>query len=300
MTKYSVKSEMVERFLRDTLIVVVLYKTELYNSITYQSLEKSLQKSQLRQKADLLVYDNSPVGNDLIWESKEEKHFNISYIHDPSNPGVSKAYNKAADLANAKKKTLLLVLDQDTNLPNDVLFRYAHDVKSFPNFPLYAPQIYSEGLLYSPCRYIFQKGSNLLGIEAGVHLTKNRSVINSGLLVDLAAFHQVSGYDEEVQLYFSDHVFFDRIKRHFPKFVIVNCQLEHELSSVDYRDLPTALTRFAYYCRGARQASRNNVLLYANHGIMVGLRSLVMSYRCRSLDFVNVFIRNFVGKYKNS
>ncbi len=287
----------VEEFLDNTLIVIVLYNLSLHDTITYQALDKILQEYKSERSVDLFIYDNSPIAYTSVDAVNGNSKFNVDYLHDPTNPGVSKAYNRAADWASDKEKKWLLVLDQDTDLPADGLLRYAQAVESFPDFPLYAPQVYSGGLLYSPCRYVFHKGSNLRSIDPGVHKTRYRSVINSGLLLYLSAFHEVGGYDEEVQLYFSDHVFFDRIKKYFPNFVVINCRLEHQLSSVDYNDLSTALTRFAYYSRGARQASHNRNYIYAKHSIMVGLRSLVMCYRFRSLKFASVFKRNFFGKF---
>ncbi|WP_018617642.1 hypothetical protein [Spirosoma luteum] len=290
---HDIEQDLVGEFLQNTLIVIVLYNFNLYDSITYKCLEEAFVRKS-KQKIDLFIYDNSPVADIHLGEFTSNSKFNLLYLHDPSNPGVSRAYNRAADWAKSKDKKLLLVLDQDTKLPAEGLVCYAQAVTSFPEFPLYAPQVYSGGILYSPCRYVFQKGSNLKGIDPGVHQTRYRSVINSGLLINLFAFHKVGGYDDEVQLYFSDHVFFDRIKKYFPRFVVIKCRLEHQLSSVDYNDLSTALIRFAYYSRGARQASHNNNYQYAKHSIMVGLRSLAMSYRFRSLQFLSVFKENFL------
>ncbi len=277
----------------DTLVVIVLYNTSLSESITFQTLEKSFYRGDISFKIDLLVCDNSLVEQTNIDETNKNGHFTIRYLHDPENPGVSQSYNRAAELAGVFHKKWLLILDQDTEIPQNAVSVYQKTVNQFPDYPVYAPQLYSGSLLYSPCQYWFRKGSNLPAVQPGVHKMQNRNVLNSGLLIDLNAFRKVGGYDEVVQLYFSDFVFFDKMKKHFRKFVVIDCRLEHQLSSVDYSNITVALTRFSYYCEGAKQASRDNLFVYLNQWLLLGFRSLLMSYRFRSLMFLKVFLKIF-------
>lgn len=284
----------VEKFWQDVLTVIVLYNSTLQESATFQSLKTSVFKCGLKNGLDILICNNSLMNEIDIEKENEEGLFHLYYLHDPKNPGVSQSYNRAAELAGIKNKKWLFILDQDTILPIDLPIQYQRNVSNLPNYPIYAPQVYSDKALFSPCRYLFMKGSNLPSIEPGVHLMIKRNVLNSGLLIDLGAFYQAGGYDETVPLYFSDFVFFDRLKNHFKTFVVLKCCLNHQLSSVDYTNTAHALTRFSYYCVGARQASLSNECAYLNYAVTVGLRSIVMSYRFQNLRFLRVFVKDFI------
>lgn len=280
----------------NTLVVIVLYKIPLCESPTYISLEKSISACFYPASINLLICDNSPIEQTNI--NHDNKFFNIWYLHDLSNPGVSQPYNRAAELAGVQGKKWLLVLDQDTWLPEDTIRQYQQAVTDFPNFPIYAPQIYSGSLLFSPCLYRFKKGMNLSSIKPGIHLMKNKNILNSGLLICLRAFYKAGGYDEAVQLYFSDFVFFDRLKTHFREFIVIDCHLNHQLSSVDYTNIETALDRFTKYCIGARSASRSNnsLIAHLNYTITIGLRSIIMCLRFNNLIFIKVFIDYYLRK----
>ena len=53
-----------------------------------------------------------------IVDGAELDGFRIHYISDPTNPGVSKAYNVGFELARQLNKKWLLLLDQDTVFPD--------------------------------------------------------------------------------------------------------------------------------------------------------------------------------------
>lgn len=287
----------ISEFWQDVLTVIVLYNSTLQESATFQSLKVAISEYDLQFGLDVLICNNS-VANEVDLEKENKDGLCRLYnLHDPKNPGVSQSYNRAAELARIKGKKWLFILDQDTVLPTDLLVKYQRDVSNLPNYPIYAPQVYSDKALFSPCRYLFMKGSNLLSIKPGVHSMINRNVLNSGLLVDLDAFYQAGGYDETVPLYFSDFVFFDRLKKYFKAFVVLNCRLDHQLSSVDYTNTAHALLRFSYYCLGARQASSSKKYVYFNYAVTVGLRSIVMSYRFQTLRFLKVFVKDFITQH---
>lgn len=282
--------------LKEALLVIILYKTTLLDSLTFQSLMAAVRSYKSAEPIDLLIYDNSPTVSLNINQLNEEGLFRLYYLHDPLNPGVSRPYNRAAEIANVKNKQWLFLFDQDTVIPVDGLSGYNKAVMTYANFPIYAPKVYDGRSFFSPCRYWFWRGSNLPDIDPGIHLMAHRNVLNSGLLISLNAFQLAGGYDEEVPFYFSDFVFFDRLKKHFREFIVVDCQLEHQLSSADFSDITLAITRFTYYCRGARQASRSKKWSYLMYALTVGLRSLKMSYRFKSIEFVKLFVTIFFIK----
>lgn len=280
------------------LFVIVLYKMPLTDSLTFQSLEVAVHSFFPDYKIDLLICDNSPIPQFNVNELIENKCFNLYCLHDSSNPGISLSYNKAVELASIKNKKWILFLDHDTNLPSHALSQYVDALRLWPGYPLYAPQVLSDGILLSPCKYILYRGSHLKSIMAGVHKTTNRNVLNSGLLIDLKAYERVGGYDEQVWLYFSDFTFFNKIKRQYKDYVVIDCRVEHSLSSSDYSNYDLAMKRFKYYCEGAKAASEleNNTLAYISYRLTVGLRSVKMTKRFKTINFFKIYLNTFFNR----
>ena len=282
-------------FWSNTLVVIVLYNIDLYDSLTFTSLRNAAINFDNSLKINLLIYDNSLHRKNYFKIIKEDSRFNVECVHNPENPGVSKAYNQAAKLAEKMDMNWLIILDQDTKLPDQFIYQYEHAANKFPDFPLYAPKVYDGSILFSPCRYHLNKGSNLKNIRPGVHPMKNKNVLNSGLLIRLESFLKVGGYDETVSFYFSDFVFFNRLKKQFQKFVVVDCRLEHQLSSVNYDDTQEALNRFVKYCVGAYAASKSekSLLNYWLYVLTIGGRGLLMSIRLNDVSFFRTFFKIF-------
>lgn len=281
-------------FINDTLIVIVLYNCPLYKSTSFLSLRDAAIFRNFNNNIDLMVYDNSKE-NQYEHDKDHGNNLNISYFHDPNNPGVSKAYNFAGKTANKLSKKWLFILDQDTFLPPDILTCIQVGLNDFPNFPVYAPKLYNRDLLLSPCKYYLYKGSNLTNISSGIHKMKYKNVLNSGLLVDLNAFNAVGGYDESVQLYFSDFAFFDKLKKVYKTFIVLNCSIDHQLSSIDYSDLKFALKRFQLYCKGANEFSKKSAIKYVINMFNIGIRSMLMSYRFKNTEFIKLYAKTYLG-----
>jgi rhamnosyltransferase len=278
------------------LFVVVLYKIILDESLTYKSLGKSIEEFCHDLRVDLLVCDNSSNPQIIKEDADSNRQFNIYYLHDSGNPGISLSYNRAAELASVKEKSWLLVMDQDTVFPVDAINKYVQSLNQYPNFSLYAPKVRGiDGLLLSPCGYKFYRGYPLQDLPVGINSSAGRNVINSGLLLDLEAYKSIDGYDERVWLYYSDFVFFNRLKKKYNEFVIVNCQLNHELSASDYTDYAFAMKRFQYYCEGAKAASLcdRNFVSDISYRLTVGMRGMLMTWRFKKISFFKVFLQNF-------
>src|SRR5215469_5493045 len=105
-----------EELLDDVLCVIVLYKCDLKNSVSFNSILKAAKGSKGTLK--LLLYNNSPEIN-IDTSAYEQEKINVSLINDYTNSGVSTAYNFAHSMAKEEGKKWLLLLDQDTQLPPD-------------------------------------------------------------------------------------------------------------------------------------------------------------------------------------
>src|SRR5437762_1041302 len=80
-------------YLNPIMAILVCYQQRIETAETLLSLSRSL--GSMKSRLDLVIYDNSrtPMLNSRASVPKE---FNVTYLHDPSNPGVSKSYNKGA------------------------------------------------------------------------------------------------------------------------------------------------------------------------------------------------------------
>jgi len=83
-------------FFSDVLGIIVLYNTRVTESKTISSLNEALTIS--NTYLDVIVYDNS-LNRTADKNNFKYGRLNIRYVHDPSNAGVSKAYNWGAKYA---------------------------------------------------------------------------------------------------------------------------------------------------------------------------------------------------------
>ncbi len=245
------------------LIVLVLYKQKLQETASYQSLMAAWPSSTCMK---LLVYDNSPAAQ-FIDQTLDRPLF--QYIHDPSNPGVGKAYNVAANMAREEGYRWLMLMDQDSTFPVNIFDEYAASIQAFPHVLIFGPRLFDDRGLLSPFGRGKTSGRRLGKISPGLHSLSDVAIINSGLLIDVGAFHQSRGYDERLPLDFSDINFISRFSKISTDLVVVDIagrQVHSDQPDTGYQD---ALLRFGHYLQAAR--------------VMANLEHASFSYRLRSL-----------------
>lgn len=270
-------------------VVIVLYNTRLSNSVTFQSLTNSIKENE--NKITLIIYDNSPERQDINFS--EYLMWDIKYIHDKSNPGVSTAYNKAAKVASELNKIWILLTDQDTFFPKESISKYIEAINAFDQINFFVPYLKSGDINFSPSKYYFSRGCIWKDALPGIHSFRNKTVLNSGILVDLDAFNSVGGYNEKVQLYFSDFEFVNKFKRKYENFYLIDFTCKHQLSDIVNVDLESAKKRFYYYCEGGYQSSTSKlhfILLF----ITIFLRSIKLSLKYRNFIFLQIFSKRYI------
>ena len=141
-----------EDFFNKLLIIIVTYKEPYNESKSFSSLLKSVDEKYF-PNLNFFIYDNSPtsyVNSESILDCVYKK-INITYIHDPSNAGLGVAYNKGASIAEENKKKWLLILDQDTDFPKDIIKEYFKAVISNSDVDVFAPTLFTDNMkLISP------------------------------------------------------------------------------------------------------------------------------------------------------
>lgn len=227
--------------LNQLLIVIVLYGRQLAQCDAFRSLSRAL--AQHQDRPFLLIHDNSPEPQ----ACEQQGSWQLTYQSDPSNPGVSKAYNEAFRLARRLDVKWLLLVDQDTDFPADIFTVFASAVQANPNTLVYAPILRDKKGLCSPFRLQKGKGVRLKSIHPGIHAFRELYIINSGMLLAVDAFEKAGGYDESFPLDYSDIAFIERLRLRVTAFCVVEVICRHHHSSSD-PDAVQLLKRFRQFC----------------------------------------------------
>ena len=284
-------------FLDDFLIVLVLYKTRLEDSTSFITLSEANQKT---SPIDLFAYDNTPdmpQGDPFF----VYKGFNIHYINDISNPGVSKAYNEGIKFARNKNKKWILFLDQDTKISKNMLSAFLESVNTEKSIKIFTTTLFTPNKeLISPSLYFFKRGFKLSHVPKKTQSLKRLTPINSLLLLSVEVFDTVGMYNEKIKLDFSDHEFFDRVRKIYKTFYVINEENYHSLSTLEEVDLNNIKRRFEFFCNGANMAAGNKLLDSFQYFIVCFLRALKLGSRFKTLFFFNVLVRVWRNKTLNS
>ncbi|MCH5239336.1 MAG: glycosyltransferase [Muribaculaceae bacterium] len=211
-------------------ILVVIYKKNINDSITLQSLRNFLKKED--NVNELIIWDNSSEYN-----SKEEinnfslsfKDTKIRYIPAIENTPLSKIYNYIISLVST---SWLILLDDDTNL-TDVYFNELNSVfKSIFDIPnLILPQIYFNNQLVSPAKQFFIFGKRIKFIKNGLIKAKHSTAINSGMCINVQYLKEkFPGYNEKINFYGTDNDFMLKYSDHNTFFYVLNTKLTHTLN----------------------------------------------------------------------
>lgn len=274
------------------IAVVVVYNCKLEDSKSLQSINASLVSAS--RFMDVVVYDNSlysEIENGLRFS---KWNFNIHYFHDVTNPGVSKAYNFAAQYAKKLQKKWLLLLDQDTSFPLESIGSYIHAIERQPAISLFVPILkLSSGIILSPCRYHFKRGFGIKEITSGIYSFKRLSPVNSGMLINIEAFTKAGGYNEKVRLDFSDFQFIERFKKVAKLFYVINMVALQEFSD-EIIDVEKLNERFAFYCDGAKNCTKHSLMDSLTYFIVVLRRATSLVCRTKSIVFYRTFIQSYL------
>jgi GT2 family glycosyltransferase len=250
----------------------------MHETSAYRSLSAARKGSNTQQH--LFIYDNSPQGQTISLTDS----WTIHYVHDPGNPGVSKAYNEACAYAQRHEIGWMLLADQDTSFPEDIFNQYRLARIEDPGCRIFAPTLVDHAGIVSPYRRGIVGGKRLKTVSPGKVTLDDNYAINSGLIINATLFRAAGGYDERIRLDFSDVNFFRKLRPHAAYFRALDVVCTHTLSSSTDTKLLDALSRFIIYLEGSRITGRafGNSLIFECHAI---LRALKLSWRYRSLRF---------------
>lgn len=260
------------------LPVVVIYQCQINESTSYNSF---LVDSPFEE---IFVYDNSPVSFDFVQSNLPK---NAIYVRDVNNGGLSKAYNSAAHYALQNNYTHILLLDQDTLFPKDVLLVYEAFLR---DEVLCAPLMLTKhNVPFSPTKKQWC-GTTGVKLTEGVYSLHQFLPVNSGMCIPVDHFFKCGGYNEQVRLDFADFEFLSRYRNYFPQFRLLPIQCYQDFSN-DEVSIEKLRSRFMLYLKSAKaakwQTNRERIFYFFE----VLRHTLALTCRTRNITFITAYFK---------
>lgn len=210
-------------------IALVLYKRKAEESETYAALLEHLNEHpELRERFRLIIFDNSPKTHALPTSPVP-----ITYIGDPSNPGLAGPYNKALDLAEDFGSPWLLLLDQDTQITASFLIELCAAITATP--PVVAaivPRLRGPRSIDSPATLPWLNRRPLDPSFTGI-AKRTVMAFNSGACLRVKAMREIGGFPREFWLDYLDHAVFHLLQQEGGRVHVLRTVLRHDLSIAD-------------------------------------------------------------------
>lgn len=271
--------------------IIVVYNQVFYETSTYQTLLKSLIQSDFNDY-NLFIYDNSDKKEWKIdFENLQEKR-KIVYYHDTNNSGVSIAYNVMASKASYMSIDWIVLLDQDTTLPLNLLSYYLDAISNFNGIFIKAPLLYVDKKLLSPCKFVMKRGITLRKAKWGVLTLYKYAFVNSGVLIKLDFFEKVGGYNEKIKLDYADFQFIEKVRKYTDCFEILPVMCFQNFSQNE-TNITKALHRYSIYNGDLHNCSKEgNLIEKLFYQINLLLHTIKLSMRHKSFQFLSIYIKN--------
>ncbi|WP_418409735.1 glycosyltransferase [Alistipes sp.] len=268
------------------LCVVVLYKMQLNRSASFLSLYR--QVGDCDATVDFFIYDNSPLADVGLSEFPD-----IHYFHCPGNTGLGTAYNAAARYAEEKGFDWVLLLDQDTVLPDNFLQSYVKAIQENPGIQVFAPRVSLSGKsLLSPMKRWRKQATHLVAEKT--YPIRQYLVINSGLCVKTSLFMQSGGYDEKVWLDFADMQFIRKLLHVGVRcFYLLSCECMQHFSNLE-ADPEKLKQRFDIYIACARNCEYFDMADWIFRQYCVLSHTIGLTIRTRSVYFLKCFFTRYL------
>lgn len=217
-------------------IVIVFYKQKIEESKTFLTLKESFFSRYSHNASDfeVILYDNSPAPQKI--ELEQYREYNINYIHDERNLGISVAYNFALETAKENGSKWMLLLDHDTQLTSEFIDTILEIEDLDTDIVSVVPVVYDKGRMISP---VYSDSLRPLAVEMPTPGIQVRPVmaINSGSFFRTVFLDEIGGFNREFPLDYLDHWLFYEVNNRNKKVLLTDKKLEHELSVMNYNDV---------------------------------------------------------------
>ncbi|WP_131536264.1 glycosyltransferase [Pedobacter nototheniae] len=267
---------------KEILFGIVTYKEKFYECNSFLSLIESFESVE-DAELTILVIDNTDVVNWSIDQNFVRKNIKIVYIHFPTNPGISFAYNKINAYADQNGFKWVIYLDQDTVLPLKSYLAYLNESNATSD-PIKLPKVWANDKLLSPCWYMFHRSFWIKEITEKNLSAKRISCINSGIMINVNFFIEAGGYNERLRIDLCDHEFISRAKKRIQNFYILDIDLVQDFSA-HTNNLQQDLSRYKHFVRDIRAYSVNRSKLTIFFSLDLA-HCLKLTYKHRSFEFI--------------
>ncbi len=220
------------------VIVLVLYKMKLEESVSYQSFVRHIKH--LKQKHHLIIFNNSSE----IEIPHSESYTSFTNLE---NSKLVEAYNFAFDFAKKNSAKWLLLLDQDTNITAEYFqtLSYTLDKEKIggkQNVAAVVPFLTKNNKIISPHQLLFFNNITRKIKHPGF-FNHHIIALNTLSLLKIDFLDQINGFSNKYPLDMLDYWVYSQIFKHKKSVYLMECRVEHDLSVLDY-DKNLSLARY--------------------------------------------------------
>lgn len=237
-----------------------------------------------------LVYDNSPVPSSPTFVA----HARMDCRQDPFNGGTRAAYLAALDMALAQGCPWVLLLDHDTDLPDDFFTAADRALAQAATGQIIAavvPQVFHGVAQVSPSLITgYGRVHRRPHVNGALSSTEGLTAIASASLIQSSSLSASLPIPETFRLDYLDHWLFREIQRRGGALAISSARIDHSLSvlsmqSMDLDRYCTILAAELLFLQGDPSYSR------AKHGVWHLVRTVKLALLTRRLSLLVVCLR---------
>lgn len=266
------------------LFVEVLYGQKYDTTNVYNTFLSKLSNSHI------FIFDNSPTPQHTQDEFRE---MNVYYVSQTSNPGLSYAYNRAAEYAKERAFEWMMILDQDTFIPPQTVADFTNALSRNAHLKLFVPAVRVGHQLYmSPVKTKGCISKLATNVPRGVVSTLEYMPINSGMIVSVDALLAVGGYNEKVWLDHSDYQFMKRFNRVYTQMFVLDSECEQEFSNI-VQTKSQKLKRFEIFCDCIKNCEKDTTKDTLDYLHLVVRRTLSLVIATRSISPITIVIKKY-------
>lgn len=263
-------------------IVIVLYQYSLDESITFKTLNKQLGKTTIDY--ELVLYNNDV--------NQKIEAAGCLIVNSEENKKLEGAYNFALERALETGKSWILLLDQDTEIPDN----YFNELEKLfsdnysPDLVAVVPKLISEGKIISPVQVThlmrFERGINSNG-----YTNKRINALNSLSLLNVEFIKSIGGFSKDFPFDLHDHWCYNKIYKNKKKVYILDITTEHSSSFNNFEE-NVSVSRYKEFLSTEDRFIRSEIGMpvYFFYKIKLLLRSIkqLINYKNKEFSLVTL------------
>ena len=230
-------------------IVLVLYQCSLEESVTFRSLSEQIQKQTIDY--ELIIYNND--------NNQTVTHKKYPVVNSKENVKLTGAYSFALERAVKSGKEWILLLDQDTEIPDDYFVKLEEFFAGgYPDdLAAVVPVLELNGKVMSPKIITplmrFERDLGKLG-----YIDQRINAFNSMSLFRVDFIKSIGGFSLDFPLDYQDHWFYNQLFKHKRLVYVLNVHAEHDSSFINLEENISA-NRYKEFLQTENRFLRNEI-----------------------------------------